>query len=123
VPEASEYADLIEVQASNGTETASIAGTFFGSEPRIVKINAHRIEARPEGTLLFIENIDRPGMIAAYSTTLGKNNVNIADMSLSRDKGSGKALTLLTLDSTPSAEVISELEKIQGISKVHCVAV
>ena len=62
-------------------------------------------------------------MIAAYSTTLGKNNVNIADMSLSRDKESGKALTLLTLDSTPSAEVIAELEKIQGISKVHCVAV
>lgn len=123
LPEASEFTDLIEVIAKNDTETASIAGTFFGNEPRIVKVNTHRIEARPEGTLLFIENIDRPGMIAAYSTTLGKNNVNIADMSLSRDKESGKAFTLLTLDTTPSAEVLAELEKIQGISKVHCVAV
>jgi len=122
--EASEFTDLIEVVAKNDSgESASIAGTFFGNEPRIVKVNGHRIEARPEGTLLFIENIDRPGMIAAYSTTLGKNQVNIADMSLSRDKETGKALTLLTLDSTPGAEVIAELEKISGISKVHCVAV
>jgi D-3-phosphoglycerate dehydrogenase len=123
LPDASEFTDLIEVIAKNDTESASISGTFFGNEPRIVKINSHRIEARPEGTLLFIENIDRPGMIAAYSATLGKNNVNIADMSLSRDKVSGKAFTLLTLDSTPSVEVLAELEKIQGISKVHCVAV
>jgi D-3-phosphoglycerate dehydrogenase len=122
--EPSEFTDLIEVVAKNDQgEAASIAGTFFAGEPRIVKVNSHRIEARPEGTLLFIENIDRPGMIAAYSATLGKNQVNIADMSLSRDKESGKALTLLTLDTTPSAEVLSELEKIQGISKVHCVAV
>jgi D-3-phosphoglycerate dehydrogenase len=123
LPEAREYTDLIEVEASNGSETASIAGTFFAGDPRIVNVNGRRIEARPEGTLLFIENIDRPGMIAAYSATLGKNHVNIADMSLSRDKESGKALTLLTLDTTPSTEVIAELEKIQGISKVHCVAV
>jgi D-3-phosphoglycerate dehydrogenase / 2-oxoglutarate reductase len=39
VPEASEFTDLIEVQATNGTESASIAGTFFAGEPRIVKVN------------------------------------------------------------------------------------
>jgi D-3-phosphoglycerate dehydrogenase len=121
--QASEYTDLIEVQTSNGAETASVAGTFFAGTQRIVKVNGRHIEARPEGTLLFIENIDRPGMIAAYSAALGKNQVNIADMSLSRDKETGKALTLLTLDSTPSAEVIAELEKIQGISRVHTVVV
>ncbi|MBL9180189.1 MAG: phosphoglycerate dehydrogenase [Verrucomicrobiaceae bacterium] len=124
LPGAGEFTDLIEVIAKNDAgESASISGTFFAGAPRIVKVNGRHIEARPEGTLLFIENIDRPGMIAAYSATLGKNQVNIADMSLSRDKESGKALTLLTLDSCPGAEVLAELEKIQGISKVHCVAV
>lgn len=123
VPEPTEFHDLIEVQVQNDGQTASIAGTFFGGDPRIVKVNGRRIEARPEGTLLLIENIDRPGMIAAYSATLGKNQVNIADMSLSRDKEGGKALTLLTLDSTPSTAVIAELEKIEGISRIHCVAV
>jgi len=119
----SEFTDLIEVQARSEVEMASIAGTFFAGDPRIVKVNGRNIEARPEGTLLLIENIDRPGMIAAYSTALGKNNVNIADMSLSRNKEGGTALTLLTLDSTPSAAVIAELEAIPGISRLHCVEV
>jgi D-3-phosphoglycerate dehydrogenase len=123
LPEPSEFNDLIEVEASNDTETANITGTFFGGDPRIVKVNGRRIDAKPEGTLLLIENIDRPGMIAAYSATLGQNKVNIADMSLARDKESGKALTLLTLDSVPSEAVIAELEKIEGISRIHVVAV
>lgn len=123
VPDISEFTDLIEVQASNGAETASIAGTFFAGEPRIVKVNGRHIETRPEGTLLLIENQDRPGMIAAYSTLLGKHKINIADMSLSRNKEGGTALTLLTLDSTPSTSVIGELEAIEGISRVHCVVV
>ena len=123
VPEPTEFNDLIEVQVTNGSETATISGTFFGGDPRIVKINGRRVEARPEGTLLLIENIDRPGMIAAYSTILGKHRINIADMSLARNKEGGTALTILTLDSPPSAEVIAELEKIEGIKRIHCLTV
>jgi len=120
--EPTEFHDLIEVIAHNDAETATVAGTFFGNDPRIVKINGRRVEARPEGTLLLIENIDRPGMIAAYSTILGKRQINIADMSLARDKQSSTALVILTLDSTPSPEVIAELEGIEGIKRIHCLA-
>lgn len=123
LPEANVFTDLIEVIVRTDTETASIAGTFFAGEPRIVKVNDRHIETRPEGTLLLIENQDRPGMIAAYSTILGKNQVNIADMSLSRNKEGGTALTLLTLDSCPPGEVLAELEKVPGIVRVHCVVV
>ncbi|MFZ4594787.1 MAG: phosphoglycerate dehydrogenase [Verrucomicrobiaceae bacterium] len=118
-----EWNDLIEVQVRNDTDGATIAGTFFGGAPRIVMVNGNHVDAAPQGTLLLIENIDRPGMIAAYSTTLGKNQVNIADMSLARSKETGLALTLLTLDSAPSAEVIKELEAIDGIKRIHCLTV
>jgi D-3-phosphoglycerate dehydrogenase / 2-oxoglutarate reductase len=122
--EPTEFVDLIEVQVRNeGGDAATISGTFFGTEPRIVKVNGRRIDAAPQGTLLFIENQDRPGMIAAYSSILGKNSVNIADMSLARDKQSATAMTILSLDSAPSAEVIAELEKIEGIVRIHCVTV
>ena len=120
--EPSEYHDLIEVVAHNDSETATIAGTFFGNDPRIVKVNGRHVEARPEGTLLLIENIDRPGMIAAYSTILGKHGINIANMSLARDKQSSTALVILTLDSTPATPVIAELERIEGIKRIHCLA-
>ena len=72
--------------------------------------------------LVVVRNDDRPGMIGAYGTILGKHQVNIANMSLSRNEEGGTALTLLSLDSTPSPEVIQELEKIEGVKRIHCMA-
>jgi D-3-phosphoglycerate dehydrogenase / 2-oxoglutarate reductase len=122
LPEQTEFTDLIEVQVGNAEHTAVIAGSFFGGDPRIVKINGRRVEAKPEGTLLLIENDDRPGMIGAYGTILGKNKVNIANMSLSRNVEGGTALTLLSLDTSPGDAVIKELEKIEGVKRIHCMA-
>ena len=122
LPEQTEFTDLIEVQVGNKDATATIAGSFFGGDPRIVKINGRPVEAKPEGTLLLIENDDRPGMIGAYGTILGKNKVNIGNMSLSRNTEGGTALTLLSLDSTPSESVIKELEKVEGVKRIHCLA-
>jgi D-3-phosphoglycerate dehydrogenase len=85
-----------------------------------VKINGRRVEATPEGTLLLIENDDRPGMIGAYGTLLGKHQINIANMSLSRNVEGGTAMTLLTLDSVPPDAVIAELEKVPGVKRIHC---
>lgn len=120
LPEPTEFTDLIEVQVGNAENTAVIAGSFFGGDPRIVKINGRRVEATPEGTLLLIENDDRPGMIGAYGTLLGKHKVNIANMSLSRNVEGGTAVTLLTLDSVPADEVIAELEKVSGVKRIYC---
>jgi D-3-phosphoglycerate dehydrogenase len=44
-------------------------------------------------------------------------------MSLSRNVEGGTALTLLTLDSTPGAEVLADLAKIDGVQNLHCVTV
>jgi len=122
LPEQTEFTDLIEVQVGTGDNVAVVAGSFFGGDPRIVKINGRPVEAKPEGTLLLIENQDRPGMIGAYGTILGKNQVNIANMSLSRNESGGTALTLLSLDSTPGEAVIKELEKVEGVKRIHCMA-
>lgn len=123
LPGPTAFNDLIEVHVSNGDETAVISGSFFGGDPRIVKINNRHVEAKPEGTLLLIENDDRPGMIGAYGSILGKNSINIANMSLSRNEEGGTALTLLTLDSIPGEEVIKELEQITGVKKIYSMTI
>ncbi len=123
LPEPCEFSDLIEVHVGNAAQTAVIAGSFFGGDPRIVRINGRRVEAKPEGTLLLLENTDQPGMIGAYGTILGKHKVNIANMSLSRNVEGGTALTLLTLDTTPNEAVLNDLKKIEGVKNIHCVVV
>ena len=84
-------------------------GTFFGSKPRIVKINERFVEAVPEGVILLLENKDRPGAVGHVGTILGKHQVNIASMSLGRDVQGGAALTLLNLDSRPSDDLLAAL--------------
>ncbi len=104
-----EFTDLLEVVAESSTGTASAAGTFFGAKPRVVKIGSRHIEAQTEGTILLLENHDRPGMVGQIGSLLGRHSINIASMSLSRNEAGGTALTVLNLDSAPSQEVLSEL--------------
>jgi D-3-phosphoglycerate dehydrogenase len=53
---------------------------------------------------------------------MGKYQVNIANMSLSRDKEGGHALTVLNLDSVPPAALLEEISKDPDISHVRVVS-
>jgi len=106
-----DYTELIQVMARVDGEEFSIAGTFFGStnNPRIVRINEYSVEASPQGILFLMANKDRPGIVGWIGAILGKHKVNIASMSLSREKQGGRALTVLNLDSVPDEKALSEI--------------
>ena len=99
----------------------SVAGTFFGSTPRIVMVNGRHVEGRPEGVIFLFENRDRPGIVGHVGTLLGKHKVNIAGMSLSRNEAGGEALTLLNLDSVPDEALIADLTAEGNIHGVQVV--
>jgi D-3-phosphoglycerate dehydrogenase / 2-oxoglutarate reductase len=101
-----EFTDLIDLEVEAEGKTLSVAGTFVGSSPRVVRLNGRFVEARPVGTLMILENDDVPGIVGYIGTLLGTHHVNIADMSLSRGDGDSKALTVLNLDSVPPDEVL-----------------
>ncbi len=116
--DAGEYTDLITVEAAKGEKRYEAAATIYGVHPRIVRLNGHNLEASPEGILLIVENQDRPGMVGWIGTLLAKHKINIASMSLSRGETGGKALSVLNLDSTPSPELLKEIEAESGILSV-----
>jgi D-3-phosphoglycerate dehydrogenase len=116
-----DFAELVELTAAGETGWASVAGTFFGATPRIVKINGRHVEARPEGVVLLLENRDRPGIVGHVGTMMGKHGVNIAGMSLSRNEAGGQALTVLNLDSVPTPALIQELSAEPGITSAQVV--
>ena len=118
-----EFTDLIELSVGREGERTTIAGTFFGGEPRIVKIANKRMEIAPEGYLLLLENKDMPGMVGAYGTLLGKHQVNIAHMSLSRDTKDGTALVVLNLDAQPSEAVLEDLRNLPNVVSVKLLGI
>jgi D-3-phosphoglycerate dehydrogenase len=118
------FNEWLHVQAfHNSRKVMSTGGTFFGSpdNPRIVRVFSRPTEIVPAGVVLLLENKDRPGMVGYLGTLLGRHNVNIASMSLTRDILGGYALTVLNLDSVPSREVLAELEKDPHIRNVNVV--
>jgi D-3-phosphoglycerate dehydrogenase len=116
-----EFTDLIDLQVEGEGEKVSVAGTFVGASPRIVRINGRLVEARPVGTLMIFENNDVPGIVGQIGTLLGDHQINIADMSLSRGDGDSKALTVLNLDSLPPSEVLQAALQNPNVRSVHIV--
>ncbi len=118
------FNEWVHVQAfSGGKKLVSAGGTFFGSpnNPRIVRLFSQSVEIPITGTLLMLNNADKPGIVGLLGTLLAKHGVNIASMSLSRDTCGGLALTVLSLDSAPPQAVLDELKKDADISNVKVI--
>jgi D-3-phosphoglycerate dehydrogenase len=110
--------ELIEVSAIKGNEVCTVAGTFYGKSARIVHISGHNVETNPKGRFLFVENDDRPGIVGLIGTSLGNASVNIANMALSRSTETGRAVTVIEVDTEPPTTLLETLRATPGIIRV-----
>jgi D-3-phosphoglycerate dehydrogenase len=119
-----DFTSLITVAAVTGDETTSVGGTTMGREhePRLVRALGYEIEVGLEPLMLFVVNDDRPGMIGRLGTILGEAGVNIANMAVSRNRRSEKALMALTLDSKPEPDKLERLRAEPGFVEVRLIA-
>jgi D-3-phosphoglycerate dehydrogenase len=122
--EQTDFNEWLHVSAVSGDGKVSAGGTLFGAQnnPRIVRIFSQPVEVIPTGVLFIMNNKDRPGIVGYIGTLMGRHNVNIASMSLSRDVAGGSALTVLNLDSVPPQALLDEVQKDPDISNVKVVA-
>ncbi len=108
-----DYTELIRVEATDAAGRAySIEGTLLGKSqrPRLTMVNGRHIESPlDEKYLLVLENEDVPGIVGMVGTVLGRHNLNISNMSLSRNTVGGIALNICGLDSQPAAAVLAEI--------------
>lgn len=117
-----DYPNLVACRAIWRGGRRSLAGVLFGgSEPRIVQIDEYRLEARPEGIVLVMQNQDVPGVIGQVGTLLANHGVNIGEWRLGRIHPGGEALSFINLDSEPSAETLRDLGLIKAVTQVKVV--
>ncbi len=117
---AEHFSSLMQLIVEGDDGWRCVSGTVFdGENPRLVTVDECELELTPKGRLLFIENKDEPGAIADIATTLADSGINIGDFRLGRKAGKDKALALITIDSEPSADVISALESLKSVITVH----
>ena len=118
------YTNLLSVEFLSDKEKRFFAGTVFGSnEIRIVKIDDYLVEVKPEGTLLFYSNIDKPGMVAAVGKVLSEAEINIAGLSLGRLEAGKEALSIVNVDNEIDEKVIKKISEIEGVKNVYSVQI
>ncbi len=118
-----EFTNLVTVKVKNDKEVSAGGTIIRERELRIVKINGFLVEAVPEGYLLICYNEDKPGIMGHIGTILGEKKVNIASMTLGRDRKGGQAITVLNLDQEIDNEVLKRIEDFPAIHSVKLVRI
>ena len=91
-----------------------IWGTIFEKKyPRIVRLGKIYMDAVPEGSMIIIQNFDKPGVIGNVGTTLGKHNINIARFHLGRRDD--LALCMVNIDMPADEGVLEEIRQLPNI--------
>ncbi len=85
-----------------------------GSHTRLLEIDGIHVEAPLEGNVIYLRNLDVPGVIGRIGTVLGQHNINIANFSLGRGpESSAVAVVQVDGDVTEAA-----LEALRGIETI-----
>jgi len=112
------FANLISVSLITNKQEKLIEGTVFEEEPHIIKIDDYSLDFIPEGYLLICANIDKPGAVGKIATVLGKHQINIGGLGMSRKGPGGKNVSVYILDTPPPPEALRELSRIEEVLEV-----
>ena len=107
-----EYRNVITLTGalSDGTQL-SVSGTLTGPKQieKLVGINGLALELPIEKHHIVMVYTDRPGIVAVYGQKFGEAGINIAGMQIARQSAGGRALSVLTVDSPVSDELLEEV--------------
>ena len=120
-----DYTELIRVMATDPQgQHYPIEGTLIGrsQQPRLTRVFGRNLESPlDEKYLLVVENEDIPGIVGMLGTVLAKYNLNISNMSLSRNTIGGIAFNICGLDSQPPKSAIEEIASHKAIRTIRVV--
>jgi D-3-phosphoglycerate dehydrogenase len=118
-----DYDSLITVTVTTEQQSRSLSGTVFADgRPRIVNIKGIRMDAEFGASMIYITNLDKPGFIGRFSSTLGEAGINIATFHVGREAPGGNAIALIEIDGELSPDVLAKvraLPQVQQAKPLH----
>jgi D-3-phosphoglycerate dehydrogenase len=114
---ARDYTNLVAVSAGS----VRVAGTTIGKDARAFLVRAWEFELEMDlaPRMAFLLYDDVPGVIGRVGTLFGAANVNIANMTVSRNRAGGKALMVLSIDSPAPPELVAQLR--EGMDEAYVI--
>ena len=117
-----DFSTLIKLKLEGSKDTPDeIWGTIYEKKyPRLIRIGNVYLDAIPEGFMILIQNIDKPGVIGHVGTTLGRHGINIGRFQLGRRDD--RAVCLVNIDTPAHEKVLEEIKSlpiILSVKQVH----
>jgi D-3-phosphoglycerate dehydrogenase len=120
-----DYTSLLSLKLRTDAGERWVEGTVF--EPaslRLVSLRGVAVEAPLSGSLLIVENDDRPGVIGEVGSILGRHGINIASFALGRSEG--RAIGVVNVDENPAGsealgKAVEEIGRAAAIRTVSLV--
>ncbi len=117
---AGDYESLITVTVVTERQTRWVSGTVFADgRPRIVNIKGIRMDAEFGPSMIYITNLDKPGFIGKFSSTLGDAGINIATFHVGREAPGGSAIALIEIDGDLPAAVLEQVRKLPQVQRAR----
>jgi D-3-phosphoglycerate dehydrogenase len=106
--------DTVTVTLETEGGITTVSGGVVLDKPRLLAVDGIPVEITLGGRLVYLRNIDVPGVIGHVGTVLGENRINIANFSLGRqdqpDPGQPLgAVAVVEVDSEVPDSVLSQL--------------
>ena len=115
---AGDYESLITVTVVTEHQTRWVSGTVYADgRPRIVNIKGIRMDAEFGPSMIYITNLDKPGFIGRFSSTLGEAGINIATFHVGREAAGGSAVALIEIDGALPAEVLAKVKAVPQVQQ------
>jgi len=117
---AGDFESLITVSVVTDKQTRSVSGTVFADgRPRIVNIKGIRMDAEFGPSMIYITNLDKPGFIGRFSSTLGEAGINIATFHVGREAPGGSAIALIEIDGELPADVLAKVRALPQVQQAR----
>src|SRR6266567_1977025 len=115
---AGDYESLITVTVVTTRQTRWVSGTVYADgRPRIVNIKGIRMDAEFGHSMIYITNLDKPGFIGKFSSTLGDAGINIATFHVGRDAPGGNAVALIEIDGELPPQVLTAVRALPQVQQ------
>jgi D-3-phosphoglycerate dehydrogenase len=106
----------VRIEGPSGPMVRADGTLAADGSARLVRWGDYELDAHLTGSTLVILNDDRPGVIGAVGTVLGRAGINVGRMQVGLHPGSKRAASLWGLDSQLPAAVLDEIRRQPSIA-------
>ncbi|MDP3658491.1 NAD(P)-dependent oxidoreductase, partial [Phenylobacterium sp.] len=113
------YESLMRITVTTEKGRRSFAGSVLAGTPRVVEVKDMDLDAPFGPTMLYVNNLDKPGFIGNLGAILADAGVNIATFNLGRVSAGEDAIALVGVDQEPSEDLLSRIQSLPHVKEAR----